>query len=378
MTSNDLIKKDTLTFIIELLREEGDVIPPDLNTINWEELYEYSVAHKVAPIIFSKILKFKWAPDLVSNRMRAFVFRNKQQMLKLYAEQKFLKKSLNEHGINHLFLKGPDLSQRLHEDFSRRQCKDLDLYVNENQLDNTLNVLKDLGYMLHKRYHQTPKQQELVRKWYHEYYLFQHQKGILVELHWHLLPPLYYSQNQRRLLGENLTTGKVNVLTTEDELIYLCVHGAHHRWKRLIWSYDIYHYLKRCSIEDLEAIYEKSLNLKAVNAFLEMLQIQRELYHVEIPHSLADKFTSGTSKLVRIARLLMKHQRKLQAADLKDHWFHFLGTYYLGGIKMIVGRARGFFIQPGLWNLYYFGDRWFFFNYLAAPFLSLLVLFRRK
>jgi hypothetical protein len=97
--------------------------------------------------------------------------------------------------------------------------------------------------------------------------------GIIIELHWALEPGRRFrsfndEEVWERLIEADLDDRKVRGLCPEDSLLYLCLHGANHRWDRLGWICDAAQTIKRCP----------NLNWNLVAEEARALHCQRILY----------------------------------------------------------------------------------------------------
>jgi hypothetical protein len=113
---------------------------------------------------------------------------------------------------------------------------DVDLLVGEADLERALVALSSIGYEA-----STDPSERRFRREHHHLHLF-HPQALPLELHFHaykgfgrILPsePLV----ARRLEVPNLRA--IGVLAPEDELVFLSVHAAAHRFGRLAWLYDL-------------------------------------------------------------------------------------------------------------------------------------------
>ncbi len=375
MPSEALVHRKTLDFIITLLKGKEEELK-DIQSINWEILYDLALTHKVAAMVFSKLLANKWPPNDVCAKMRDFICSNKLYMLNLYGERKHLNKLLTEIGVSHYFLKGPDLSLRLHGDFSKRQSKDLDLYVPVNEIERALELLEQKGYGLIQHYHSSSKQKKVVRGTYNDYKLYNPTNNVFIELHWHALPPLYFDSAILNVVCP--VKEKDLIFKEKDELIYLCIHGAYHRWKRLIWSYDIYVYLNSLTSEEIDGVYERAKFLQIPYFFLDAVYLCERLYGYKSSLKKYDFSSSRVNKLVNNACKVINYQKKMKRAGLQERWWQLQGEYLLGGIGLVLRREKGLFIQPKAWGIFAFPDCLFFLNYIISPFLMIFVMIKNR
>jgi len=132
---------------------------------------------------------------------------------------------------------------QLYGDYSFRQTRDLDILVNENEIDLAISVLSGIGYRLQDTYFlKNQEKRKLYLKRENHVRLFNHEKKIMLELHW-AVSKYFVSIKTEKLFenaavfcasGKNFTT-----LNTVDYFVYLATHGIYHRYELLFWLYDI-------------------------------------------------------------------------------------------------------------------------------------------
>lgn len=126
-----------------------------------------------------------------------------------------------------------------------RHGGDIDLLVGPEDVERADRVLQKNGYPCIYAFHaSTPLQKKrlaIARLLHFNYEV--PKKRIKIELHWRLLPRYFLTLPFDRLLfhGSTLVIGGTSLRTLSDEnqLIYLCAHGAFHGWTRLKWLCDL-------------------------------------------------------------------------------------------------------------------------------------------
>jgi hypothetical protein len=148
-----------------------------------------------------------------------------------------------------IVLKGMPLSVALYGDPARRGLGDIDLLIDPSRLRDADAVLVAGGFERVMPAILSPARVAHHLRWSKTFIYRAPQSGTLVELHHRLthvptLLPIRFDEawQDRR----TVTVGGVPmfVLGEAEEALYLCVHGAHHRWERLRWLIDIADLLK--------------------------------------------------------------------------------------------------------------------------------------
>ena len=139
-----------------------------------------------------------------------------------------------------LVTKGPPLSVRCYGDPAIRQYSDLDLIARSRDIQRSTEIMLKLGWEA-----KVPLQAIHAGKFPGEYVFFLHRGSkLLIEFHtertfrYHPRPlpieKLFARQTRVHFDGRD-----VPALSTEDELLLICIHGAKHFWTRLMWIADV-------------------------------------------------------------------------------------------------------------------------------------------
>ncbi|MCC7372884.1 MAG: nucleotidyltransferase family protein [Chloroflexi bacterium] len=149
---------------------------------------------------------------------------------------------LEGQGVATVPFKGPVLAAAAYANPSLRQYVDLDILVKRRDLRRALQLLHERGYRraldLHGLGRVAYTQSECAID------LVSADGSIMVEVHWDLMPH-YFSLpfDLTRLWGEletaDLQGVTIRSLAVTDLLLFLCLHGAKHRWEQLRWLCDL-------------------------------------------------------------------------------------------------------------------------------------------
>lgn len=165
--------------------------------------------------------------------------------------------AMTRAGLRGVLLKGALLGQRLYARPSARATTDIDLLVEPEKLSAAEEVMRSVGYAPLVGPH------EAWFREHHHHLHFSHPHALPVELHFHayrgfgqVLPsaPLI----ARSLAVAGATYQSLSVLAPEDELVYLAVHAAAHRFTRLGWLYDCKLLLEKMSDPQVAAAAERA------------------------------------------------------------------------------------------------------------------------
>lgn len=154
-------------------------------------------------------------------------------------------------------LKGAPLAWRLYGDIAIRSSKDIDILVPPDELEKVHGILENEGYRRIET--EFPMQnftsrqlQILTRAFHHDFHVsYRHStKNVYIEIHWKLgnsINELPFS-NESDITRIEVVGSPLPVLSDEDWLLYLMLHGACHAWFRLRWMVDIAKFVQQESI----------------------------------------------------------------------------------------------------------------------------------
>ena len=145
---------------------------------------------------------------------------------------------LTRAGLPAVALKGALFAERFYPRPSSRSTSDIDLLVDEATVGAVLTAVAELGYVA-----AGGAAEDRFRREHHHLHC-SHPNALPLEVHFHayrgfggVLPsaPLL----QRRGTSSSYGFSAIGVLAPADELVYLAVHAASHRFIRLGWLYDM-------------------------------------------------------------------------------------------------------------------------------------------
>lgn len=146
--------KPTFFRIAHILSFESDnsELQQELSSpkMDWDNLVRVASSHLILPAIYNKLkaknLLNTLPEDLVLyleeiNKLN--LERNKQ----IFSEIEFISQLFSKYQINHVFLKGAAmLASGLYKSLSERMVGDIDILIQENQIEQAFELLKNQGY----------------------------------------------------------------------------------------------------------------------------------------------------------------------------------------------------------------------------------------
>ena len=212
---------------------------------DWDEFLQLAARHRLAPAIYPVVQGRTLLPPGVVTAIRNAFEQNRLAALQRLRELLRVHAALARQNIPSLSLKGVLAGLQIHGDPALRHAGDLDVLIQPADFMRADRVLAELGYR--SRSLPGPISESLL-PWvigrYCDKEYVHAVSGNVLELHWRLtvnpqLLPVSTGEifNQARTVR---TGGQsIRVLSAGHELLFLCVHGAKHRWSRLFWLRDV-------------------------------------------------------------------------------------------------------------------------------------------
>lgn len=253
--------------------------------IEWDDLLFKAGFHRVIPAVYNNLSEF--FRDIVPEK---YLEKFKNEYLEISKKSLFLSsvlidllRKLGESGIKALTFKGPALSYLLHQDITLREFSDLDIFISKDDLDEVFELMRSWGYKAqfelsdhYKDYYENS----------HYYYMnfIREDKKAVIDVHWATSVPNYsFSNNleyfENRLVNIELLGYGLSILSKEDMLLELSVHGARHSWSRLGWICDIAELCDPVREADIKSVIGRSKDLKCCRIVCNALLIADRFFN---------------------------------------------------------------------------------------------------
>ena len=166
--------------------------------------------------------------------------------------------ALERRGITPIVLKGPALAVRAYGHLAMRQFTDLDLLVPEHDASAAIAALNEAGYDALYRH----TAQRAGRSSVFEATLRNPAALCDVDLHWRLNASHFAPAPEGAALWDrsaeiDFGVRRARCLSVEDELLYLCAHGAKHGWQTISGIADLAHLIAGWAV-DWDAIVARA------------------------------------------------------------------------------------------------------------------------
>ena len=293
--------------------------------LEWESIIQTALRHGVMPLLFRNLRRYHNAavPKVVLDNLQQHFFANATQISLLAKELVNILELFKSYGIAAIPFKGPTLALQAYNDITLRQFGDLDILIKESNLDKAEQLLVSKGYIpIASPLRETSKVQ-----------LFINDKDkIAIDLHWRIAPQVIRSPIEQEALWSraefiSFNNNSTLTLSTEDLLLFLCIHGckSRHTWDKLIWVCDIAELSRTHSNIDWDHMLQRAAKLNVGRMLLLGLSIAHNLLNMTLPETIAHRIQ--TDKVVN--RL---------TEDVRERIFQ--GTKVQGGLQQKLKRIR--------------------------------------
>lgn len=257
------------------------------HALDWEPLLALAESHAVTPLLYASLSTFpELVPAGVADRLRYRALSNTRRNLALTAELIAVLELFQSHDLPALPVKGPVLASKVYGSLALRSFGDLDILIARQDIERASQILTAAGYRLESPMAWTQKQKRL--QWNPELAFSGKDGATHIDLHWGLVasfypfildPECFWTRTRTVNLGGRT----VLTLSPEDELLFLCGHGAKHLWERLGWICDV---ARLVSVEkelDWNALIAYSRKRDCERLLLVGLCLARDLLGLSLP-----------------------------------------------------------------------------------------------
>jgi Uncharacterised nucleotidyltransferase len=211
--------------------------------LDWEYLLGLAEKHCVVPLLYQQLNEsgVEQIPARALARLQAANHQNTNTTLLLTGELIKLVDLFSERGIPAVPIKGPTLAVRAYGDIGLRQFGDLDILVKPSDVDRIRELLTENAFTAHQTL--TSSQQSALQR-FDCSSNFISKQGVVLDVHWGLVDRHHGFGIDTEAFFERLEPVWVNgrqllTLSSENLLLFLCLHGFTHFWERLRWICDV-------------------------------------------------------------------------------------------------------------------------------------------
>ena len=264
---------------------------------DWPHLLALARRHRVVGLVWRALQRSGCAvPPDIAAAFQGFANNAAKQAMLLSVESVRLSHLLKSRGIDALFLKGVTVTMLAYGDLTLRHAKDIDLLVTPHDIERTVALLREAGYVPTFDLDTVPQQRQALWFRYTKSMDWVHPGlDVLLELHWRLTDALLLHELPGAIGRQSvaITPGRsVDTLECDGLLAYLCVHGAAHGWMRLKWLADVYALLPH-GAGACEATYRRLLQLGAGRSAGQALLLCHDFFDLPLTPGLLRELQSS-------------------------------------------------------------------------------------
>ena len=299
---NDVYEEDFLLKLLKNTTKVQHTSDTDFSVLKFEKIASLANLHGIIPQVHKALKDTEFNNSEALKQVIQKSYKNiLQANLLLTANLLTVSKTLEAHQFNYISIKGPTLAHELYKDISMRQFSDIDLFVDEKDIYQIAELLLSIGYKPLLPLSLLKRKKFLALD---NDFSFRHTKNnALLELHWKLFPlrhkmPLDFKELYTASKTLQLQNREINTLSTEDNLLYLSLHGAKHIFERYEWVYDLHTLIHNNPDLDLERIYLKAKREQLEIPFLLGIFMSHTLFETKIPKSFHSYQTEHIQSLI--------------------------------------------------------------------------------
>lgn len=202
-----------------------------LSPAEWDSLVDQALRFSVGGLLYREIksrnFPAEYFPGDARNRLREAYRSQATNNTILFGNAAKVLASLADNQLPVIALKGLAVAKSLYGDIALRPMSDLDLFVKEDDLVRAGRILLAIGYT-----QPLPAWESMVRT-FHHLPPFTNKSGVIIELHWNIVPPdssikmdLEGLWQRARLV--KLSGVEARAFSPEDQFLHLCIHACLH------------------------------------------------------------------------------------------------------------------------------------------------------
>ncbi|MDP9171911.1 MAG: nucleotidyltransferase family protein [Acidobacteriota bacterium] len=345
--------------------------------LNWSYVLATSELHGLLPLLKARVEEFcpGVLPAKVSRELTRACLANAGRNLALTGELLRILALFEAEGIEAVPFKGPALAEQLFGSVGMRQFCDIDILVKPDAVIHARQVLTRRGYT--PEFSLSPAREAEYIRAEHAFQLRRAEGDVVVELHWSFgskdqVFPLAAADVWNRLGQGRLQSHAVRALSVEDLCLYLCMHGAKHRWERLEWICSLARLVENNPQIRWDALIETASHTGALRGLCLGLLLANDICALPLPVPLAELAAGDRDACELAARVragIFDPEPVHRTREFQRH------AFYLKSRERFTDRARIVWFSCARiphplardWDLFHLPTRMSFLYYLLRP-----------
>lgn len=302
--------------------------------LDWEYIFNACYYHKVIPLIYNALKQIKGInidPKII-DRFSAYYQKNACKSLIYLDKLVDLAHALHQSNIIALPFKGPVLASMVYEDLALRTFGDIDLLIEDEKLEETLNILQELQYPLPVQISRAVDKPYLNFPLFHEsaeyqksYDIYDKNFNIIIELHWSLFNksfffPVDFEYLRQQKIKIQVSEAEIYTFCAEDLIIYLCAHASKHAWTHLQWICDIAELIRANPQLNWQKVQTQAKEWGCQRMLCLGLILVKEVLDTELPKSIEHEVTKDRQAQI-LAKEVCDHLFDFSGKKLNSYWF---------------------------------------------------------
>jgi Uncharacterised nucleotidyltransferase len=326
-------------------------------------------------------------PDHIKQRLKRRKLQVCGEALRHAAELARLNRAFAGHAIDVISLKGVALSLRLFGDVAMRHVRDIDLMVKPEELGRSDELLKACGYKCtFPDFKLTPKTEKKMLSQDHDRTYVHEQLHMMVELHWRI--DRWTAESISELWQNSTKMDRLGTTTRELDdaalLLYLCSHGAGHKWGCLKWLNDVAALLQQKSLASdcrstWSGILEMAARFDLKRALAQTALLLHWLYGTSLPQALRQLIKTDPLAInlaCQALQVMLMDEQHLHASEHLGQWKYLRYTVQLRRHLPFHVHLGQVLISSSYFNEFSIPDRLFWLHYPLRPLIWLTRRYR--
>ena len=254
--------------------------------LNWKKILSKARNHGIILLLYKKLkdLKQQVAPSEIMTSLESFYYNNTIRNLRMGQKLIKLINILSTEKIDAIAFKGACLSIRAYKDISMRNFCDLDIYIRKKDFARVYDLLELYGYKSH--FPQIKKMKKLWKRTGRDFLFLD--KSIAYDFHQRITQGSKQFQITEDIWENTsfttINSCKVKVLSSENTVLALCIHGAKHNWLHLKLITDIAFFISSNRDLNWPLIISKAKNMGCLNITLAGILLSNEFCGLRLPY----------------------------------------------------------------------------------------------
>ncbi len=289
---------------------------------SYDRFIKLAYKHGIVPLIYKNTKNLHQSSLILTkfiDKLKPHYQTIAQRNMLMSAELIYITKFLKTNHIESLACKGPALSQMAYGDITLRQYGDIDILIRKKDRHKMMLILEEKGYIPEIQLKENSK--EIFFNTVNVIAFYKKSTGTRIEIHWELLSKNYAMDWKEEILWKNtkfiqINNSKIQVLTMENHLLYICVHSAKHLYERIEWICDIDRLIQSNQNINWQYILKEARRMGITRMLYLGLTLCKELFDLTIPEDIQKKIQNDKkiptliNKIIKINFSKSKYEEK--------------------------------------------------------------------